>query len=211
MAVGLAEARRGGPDLPRVHTDHETGQTIIAGMGELHLEIIVDRLLSRVQGRRQRGQASGCLPRDLRVTPSMNAEGKFVRQSGGRGQYGHAVIDIVPATRRARATSSRTPSSAAWCPKEYIPSIDKGIQEALDTGVLAGYPVDDVQGQADRRFLPRRRLLRGRLQGGRFHGHQGRPQEVRPGHARARRWRSRLRPPSSTRATSWATCPPAAA
>ena len=142
MSVGLAKLAEEDPTF-KVHTDHETGQTIIAGMGELHLEIIVDRLLRefKVEANVGKPQVS------YRERPGhevMSAEGKFVRQSGGRGQYGHAVINMYPQEPGA-GYEFVNKIVGGVVPKEYIPSIDKGIQEALNSGVLAGYPVEDVK------------------------------------------------------------------
>ena len=127
----------------RVTTNHETGQTIIAGMGELHLEIIIDRLLREFKVEANVGKPQVAY-RESATKPVMGAEGKFVRQSGGRGQYGHAVINMYP-TEPGEGYSFENKIVGGVVPKEYIPSIDKGIQEALHTGVLAGYPVEDVR------------------------------------------------------------------
>ena len=127
----------------RVSTNHETGQTIIAGMGELHLEIIVDRLLREFKVEANVGKPQVAY-RESATKPVMGAEGKFVRQSGGRGQYGHAVINMYP-TEPGEGYSFENKIVGGVIPKEYIPSIDKGIQEALNSGVLAGYPVEDVR------------------------------------------------------------------
>jgi elongation factor G len=127
----------------RVRTDEETGQTIIAGMGELHLEIIVDRLMREFKvdanvGRPQVAYRETIGKRADRV------EGKFVRQTGGRGQYGHAVINMEPA-EPGEGYEFLDRIVGGKIPKEYIPSIDLGIQEAMDSGVLAGYPVVDIR------------------------------------------------------------------
>ena len=167
----------------RVSTNHETGQTIIAGMGELHLEIIVDRLMREFKVEANVGKPQVAY-RERPGHEVLSAEGKFVRQSGGRGQYGHAVINMYP-QEPGKGYEFENKIVGGVVPKEYIPSIDKGIQEALNSGVLAGYPVEDVTRRAHRRFLPRRRLFGSCLQGCRLHGHQGSSAQVRPGHPRA--------------------------
>ncbi len=186
MAIALQKLAEEDPTF-RVSTNHETGQTIIAGMGELHLEIIIDRLLREFKVEANVGKPQVAY-RERPGHEVMNAEGKFVRQSGGRGQYGHAVINMYPQEPGA-GYEFVNKIVGGVVPKEYIPSIDKGIQEALNSGVLAGYPGRGREGRADRRLLPRRGLLRGCLQGGRFHGHQGRPAQVQPGHFGARHGR----------------------
>ncbi len=138
MTIALTKLAEEDPTF-RVSTNHETGQTIIAGMGELHLEIIVDRLLREFKVDANVGKPQVAY-RETAGHDVEKAEGKFVRQSGGRGQYGHAVINMIR-RKRASATSSSTRSSAASCPRSTSPSIDKGIQEALNTGVIAGFPV----------------------------------------------------------------------
>jgi elongation factor G len=127
----------------RVRTDEETGQTIISGMGELHLEIIVDRLFRefKVDANVGRPQVAYRETVGKRVD---SVDGKFVRQTGGRGQYGHAVINLEP-TPPGEGYEFVDKIVGGKIPKEYIPSIDLGIQEAMDSGVLAGYPVVDVK------------------------------------------------------------------
>ncbi len=142
MSVGLAKLAEEDPTF-QVHTDHETGQTIIAGMGELHLEIIVDRLRREFKVDCNVGKPQVAY-RETAGKAVSHAEGKFVRQSGGRGQYGHAVIDIEP-NEEGKGYEFENAIVGGVIPKEYIPSIDKGIQEALQTGVVAGYPVVDVK------------------------------------------------------------------
>ena len=127
----------------QVRTDDETGQTLISGMGELHLEIIVDRLLRefRVDANVGRPQVAY---RESVSKPVQKIEGRFVRQTGGRGQYGHAVIDLAPMpSGEGYEFVDRIVGGAI--PREYIPSVDLGIQEAMESGVLAGYPVVDIR------------------------------------------------------------------
>ncbi len=142
MDIALQKLAEEDPTF-RVTTNHETGQTIIAGMGELHLEIIIDRLLREFKVEANVGKPQVAY-RESATKPVMGAEGKFVRQSGGRGQYGHAVINMYP-TEPGEGYSFENKIVGGVVPKEYIPSIDKGIQEALNSGVLAGYPVEDVR------------------------------------------------------------------
>ena len=142
MGIALAKLAEEDPTF-RTWTDEETGQTIIAGMGELHLEIIVDRLLREFKVEANVGKPQVAY-RERPGHEVLNAEGKFVRQSGGRGQYGHAVINMYP-QEAGKGYEFENKIVGGVVPKEYIPSIDKGIQEALNTGVLAGYPVEDVR------------------------------------------------------------------
>ena len=142
MSVGLAKLAEEDPTF-QVHTDQETGQTIIAGMGELHLEIIVDRLKREFNVDCNVGKPQVAY-RETAGHAVEKAEGKFVRQSGGRGQYGHAVINIEP-QESGKGYEFVNAIVGGVVPKEYIPSIDKGIQEALESGVIAGYPVVDIK------------------------------------------------------------------
>ena len=142
MSIALTKLAEEDPTF-QVSTNHETGQTIIAGMGELHLEIIVDRLLREFKVDANVGKPQVA----YRETPGHDvekAEGKFVRQSGGRGQYGHAVIKLEK-MEEGFGYEFVNAIVGGVVPKDYIPSIDKGIQEALNTGVIAGYPVVDVK------------------------------------------------------------------
>jgi elongation factor G len=126
----------------QVRTDEETGQTLISGMGELHLEIIVDRLMREFNVDANVGRPQVAY-RETVGQPVQKIEGKFVRQTGGRGQYGHAVIDMEPAPGEGYEFIDKV--TGGKIPREYIPSIDLGIQEAMESGVLAGYPVVDVR------------------------------------------------------------------
>jgi hypothetical protein len=142
MSVGLAKLAEEDPTF-QVHTDHETGQTIIAGMGELHLEIIVDRLRREFHVDCNVGKPQVAY-RETAGHEVKHVQGKFVRQSGGRGQYGDAIIDLEP--KEAGFGYEFVDATVGGCiPKEYIPSVDKGIQEALTSGVIAGYPVQDLK------------------------------------------------------------------
>ena len=142
MAVALQKLAEEDPTF-RVSTNAETGQTIIAGMGELHLEIIIDRLLREFKVEANVGKPQVAY-REKATEPALNVQGKFVRQSGGRGQYGDVVINMYPA-EPGEGYKFENKIVGGVVPKEYIPSVDKGIQEALNSGVLAGYPVEDVR------------------------------------------------------------------
>ncbi|MBQ6410772.1 MAG: elongation factor G, partial [Atopobiaceae bacterium] len=142
MSVGLQKLAEEDPTF-QVRTDHETGQTIIAGMGELHLEIIVDRLRREFKVDCNVGKPQVAY-RETAGKAVQNVEGKFVRQSGGSGQFGWVFIDLEPQEPGA-GYSFENAIVGGTIPKEYIPSVDKGIQEALETGVIAGYPVVDVK------------------------------------------------------------------
>ena len=142
MAVALQKLAEEDPTF-RVSTNQETGQTIIAGMGELHLEIIVDRLLREFKVEANVGKPQVAY-RETATVAVDNAEGKFVRQSGGRGQYGHAIINLIP-QEPGKGYEFVNKVVGGAIPKEFITPVDKGIQEALNSGVLAGYPVVDVK------------------------------------------------------------------
>ena len=127
----------------RVQSDEETGQTIISGMGELHLEIIVDRLLREFNVEANVGKPQVAYRETVKKTVE-KAEGRFVRQTGGRGQYGHAIIKLEPNTPgEGYAFENRIVGGVI--PRDYISAVDEGIQEAMSTGVLAGYPVVDIK------------------------------------------------------------------
>jgi elongation factor G len=127
----------------RVQSDEETGQTIIAGMGELHLEIIVDRLMREFNVNANVGRPQVAY-RETVGKPVEKVEGRFVRQTGGRGQYGHAVINMEPA-EPGEGYEFADKIVGGKIPREYISSVDLGIQEAMESGVLAGFPVVDVR------------------------------------------------------------------
>jgi elongation factor G len=127
----------------RVRTDDETGQTLISGMGELHLEIIVDRLMREFNVDANVGRPQVAY-RETISRPVEKIEGRFVRQTGGRGQFGHAVINMEP-TEPGEGYEFLDKIVGGKIPREYISSVDLGIQEAMESGVLAGYPVVDVR------------------------------------------------------------------
>jgi len=126
----------------RVYTDQETGQTIIAGMGELHLEIIVDRLLREFKVEANIGKPQVAYRET--ITKAVKAEGKFVRQTGGRGQYGHVVLEVEP-NERGAGFLFENKIVGGVVPKEYIAPVEAGIKEAMLAGVMAGFPVVDVK------------------------------------------------------------------
>jgi len=125
----------------RVSFNEETGQTLIAGMGELHLEIIVDRLLREFKVEANVGKPQVAYKETIRT--ASKAEGKFIKQSGGRGQYGHVYLELEPVLGKGFEFVNKIIGGSI--PREYIPAVEKGVKEAMDTGVLAGYPVVDVK------------------------------------------------------------------
>ncbi|MEE9204627.1 MAG: elongation factor G [Nitrospirales bacterium] len=126
----------------RVRSDDETGQTIIAGMGELHLEIIVDRLLREFKVEANVGKPEVAFRETIRR--SAEAEGKYIKQTGGRGQYGHVVITVQPTDSSVGFEFVNKVVGGA-VPREYIPAVEKGIKERMDSGILAGYPLRDIR------------------------------------------------------------------
>jgi elongation factor G len=141
MGIALGKLAQEDPSF-RVHTDEESGQTIIEGMGELHLEIIVDRMRREFFVEANVGKPQVAYRETLKA--AVEQEGKFVRQSGGRGQYGHVWLKIEPLPR-GEGYQFVNQIVGGVIPKEYIPAVDKGIQEQLQNGVIAGYPVVDVR------------------------------------------------------------------
>jgi elongation factor G len=127
----------------RVRTDEETGQTIIAGMGELHLEIIVDRLLREFKVDANVGRPQVAY-RETITQVVTNVEGRFVRQTGGRGQFGHVVLNVSP-NEPGHGFVFESKIVGGVIPREYIPGVESGVAEALETGVVAGYPLVDVR------------------------------------------------------------------
>jgi len=140
LGIGLQRLTEEDPTF-KVHTDDETGQTIIAGMGELHLEIIIDRLMREFKVDANQGKPQVAYKEAIK-RPA-HGVGRFVRQSGGKGQFGHAELDVRPGEPGSgfifedKVTQGRIP-------REFIPSVEKGIREALQSGVVAGYPVVDI-------------------------------------------------------------------
>ena len=141
MGLALQRLAKEDPSF-RVHTDPESGQTIIEGMGELHLEIIVDRMKREFKVDANVGKPQVAYRETIRST--VESEGKFVRQSGGRGQYGHVWLKIEP-LGAGKGYEFVNGIVGGAVPREFIPAVDKGIQEAVQTGVLAGYPIVDVK------------------------------------------------------------------
>ncbi|HTK02595.1 MAG TPA: elongation factor G [Bordetella sp.] len=142
MGVALNRLAQEDPSF-RVHTDEESGQTIISGMGELHLEILVDRMKREFGVEATVGKPQVAYRETVRATAA-DVEGKFVKQSGGRGQYGHAVITLEP-NEQGKGYAFVDAIKGGVIPREYIPAVDKGIQDTLKSGILAGYPVVDVK------------------------------------------------------------------
>jgi elongation factor G len=142
MGIALQRLAQEDPSF-RVKTDEESGQTLIAGMGELHLEIIVDRMKREFGVEANVGKPQVAYRETIRKTIE-DAEGKFVRQSGGKGQYGHVVLKIEP-NEPGKGIEFVDAIKGGVVPREYIPAVEKGINEAVTQGVLAGYPVVDVK------------------------------------------------------------------
>ncbi len=126
----------------RVSTEEETGQTLISGMGELHLEIIVDRLLREFKVGARVGRPQVAYKET--ITRAVTEEGKFIRQSGGRGQYGHVVLEVAP-NEKGKGFEFEERVVGGVVPREYFPAVKAGVEDALKNGVLAGYPVVDVK------------------------------------------------------------------
>jgi len=141
MSVALAKLAEEDPTF-RTYTDEETGQTIIAGMGELHLEIIVDRLLREFKVEANVGNPQVAYKESIQKPA--DAEGKYVKQSGGRGQYGHVKLKVEP-QEPGKGYEFVNAIVGGAIPKEYVNSVNNGIQEALESGILGGYPVLDIK------------------------------------------------------------------
>jgi elongation factor G len=141
MGIALQKLAQEDPSF-KVHTDEESGQTIISGMGELHLEIIVDRMQREFHVEANVGAPQVAYRETIRSM--VKQEGKFVRQSGGKGQYGHVYLKIEP-NLEGEGYEFNNEIVGGAIPREYIPAVDKGIQQAMQSGVLAGYPVVDIK------------------------------------------------------------------
>jgi elongation factor G len=141
MGLALQRLAKEDPSF-RVSTDQESGQTIISGMGELHLEIIVDRMKREFKVEANVGKPQVAYRETIRAR--VESEGKFVRQSGGRGQYGHVWLKLEP-NEQGKGYEFINGVVGGSVPREYVPAVDKGIKEACETGVIAGYPVVDVK------------------------------------------------------------------
>jgi elongation factor G len=142
MGIALQRLAREDPSF-RVRTDEESGQTIISGMGELHLEILVDRMKREFGVEATVGKPQVAYRETIRGHCD-NAEGKFVRQSGGRGQYGHVVLKVEP-NGQGKGFEFVDAIKGGVVPREYIPAVQKGVEDTLPSGVLAGFPVVDVK------------------------------------------------------------------
>ena len=140
MALALQKLAEEDPTF-KVHTDHETGQTVIAGMGELHLDVLVDRMKREFHVEANVGAPQVAYRETIKVAG--DCEGKYIKQSGGRGQYGHVWIKFEPNPDKGYEFVDQIVGGVV--PREYIPVVDKGLQEAMQTGILAGYPMIDVK------------------------------------------------------------------
>ena len=140
MGIALQKLAEEDPTF-KVHTDHETGQTVISGMGELHLDVLVDRMKREFQVEANIGQPQVAYRETIRQ--AADCEGKYIKQSGGRGQYGHVWVKFEPNPDKGYEFVDAIVGGVV--PREYIPVVDKGLQEALQTGILAGYPMIDVK------------------------------------------------------------------
>jgi elongation factor G len=141
MGMALQRLAREDPSF-RVSTDEESGQTLIAGMGELHLEIIVDRMKREFKVEANVGKPQVAYRETIRAT--VESEGKHVKQSGGRGQFGHVWLKLEP-NEEGKGVEFINGIVGGTVPREFIPAVEKGVYEAIETGVMAGYPVVDVK------------------------------------------------------------------
>lgn len=140
MAIALQKLAEEDPTF-KVHTDHETGQTVISGMGELHLDVLVDRMKREFHVEANVGAPQVSYRETIKVAGE--CEGKYIKQSGGRGQYGHVWVKFEPNPDKGYEFVDQIVGGVV--PREYIPVVDKGLQEAMQTGILAGYPMIDVK------------------------------------------------------------------
>lgn len=141
LSLSLGKLAQEDPSF-KVSTDDETGQTIISGMGELHLEIIVDRLMREFKVDANVGKPQVAYRETIRT--KTKGEGKYIRQTGGRGQYGHVLLEIEP-VEPGKGFKFENKIVGGAIPREYIPAVEKGVKEAMEAGILAGYPVVDVK------------------------------------------------------------------
>ena len=170
LALALQRLAEEDPTF-RVHTDPESSETLIAGMGELHLDVLVDRMVREFKVAANIGKPQVSYRETIRRAAEGN--GRFVRQTGGKGQYGHAVIKLEPAEKGA-GYEFVDKIVGGTIPREYIKSVDQGIREKLETGIYAGLPGGRRQGHAVRRVVPRGRLVRDGVQDRRLDGRPGR-------------------------------------
>ena len=190
MGMALGRLAQEDPSF-RVRTDEESGQTIIAGMGELHLDILVDRMRREFNVEANVGKPQVAYRETIRKS-DVKSDYKHAKQSGGKGQYGHVVIELSPMNEADRANEDVKNDflfvndiTGGVIPKEFIPAVEKGLRETITSGPLAGFPVVDVKVKLVVRFVPRRRLVRNGVQARRVDGVQGRLPQGRSGPARA--------------------------
>ena len=160
MSVALGRLAEEDPTF-QVRTNEETGQTEISGMGELHLEVLVDRMLREFKVDANIGRPQVSYRETVKGTAE-KIEGRFVRQTGGSGQYGVVYIDVEPAPGEGFDFVNKVKGGSI--PTEFIPAVEKGVEEALETGVMAGYPMVDVRVTLDGRQVPRDGLVGDRVQ-----------------------------------------------
>ena len=196
MGVALNRLAQEDPSF-RVHTDEESGQTIISGMGELHLEIIVDRMKREFGVEASVGKPQVAYRETFKK--SLESEGKFVKQSGGRGQYGHVWFKLEP--QPGKGNEFVDAIKGGRVPKEFIPAVKKGVDEALAGRRARRLPGGRRQGHAHRRLVPRGGLERERVQDGGDLRLQGRHARRRSRRCSSRSWRSRSRRPRRRWAT----------
>ncbi len=184
----------------QVHVDEETGQTIISGMGELHLEILVDRMLREFKVGANVGRPQVAYKESIQKLTE--AEHKFVKQTGGHGQYGHVVLEIEPNPEGDEFIFENRVVGGT-VPREYISAVEKGIKDALTSGVLAGYPVVGVKATLLDGSFARCRFERDRVPDGGFHGGQAKRCARRGRSCSNRSWMSKLLFLKNTWGTSW--------
>ena len=187
-----------------VRTDEDTGQTIIAGMGELHLEVLVDRMLREFSVEANVGKPQVAYRETITGTVEKHRY-THKKQTGGSGQFADVILMLEP-TGPGGGYEFIDKITGGRIPKEYIPAVDHGVQQALTSGVLADYPMVDVRVTLLDGSLPRRRLLGDGVPHRRPHGLQGSGPQGQAGASSSRSWPSRSSPPRTTWATSWATC-----